>query len=93
MKGIFLYSFGREGTQPGELKHPRGICSDAEGFVLVADSDNSRIQIFRHDGQYVTHFGKQGLNSGEFKGLEGITVNPNGDVIVCDKENHRVQIL
>ncbi len=90
-----MNSFGAEGSDPGQMKHPRGITTDAEGFILVADSGNSRIQVFRPDTfMYVTHFGGAGTESGRFRGLEGITVNHrNGDVIVCDKENHRVQIL
>ena len=91
--GLFLYTFGAEGSNPGELKHPRGITSDNEGFILVADSGNSRIQVFRNDGAYVTHFGSPGSDSGKFKGLEGLTVTSRYEVIVCDKENHRIQVI
>lgn len=93
MNGIFLYTFGSEGSNPGEFKHPRGITTDAEGFILVADSGNSRVQVFRNDGSYVTYFGSEGTDSGKFKCIEGITVNKNGDVVICDKENNRVQIM
>lgn len=93
MSGVFLYMFGREGVNPGEFKHPRGITTDNEGFILVADSGNSRIQVFRADGCYVTHFGEKGTESGKFQDIEGIAVSQNGDIIVCDKDNHRVQIL
>jgi DNA-binding beta-propeller fold protein YncE len=88
-----LYKFGTEGSNPGELKHPRGVTTDGEGFILVADSGNSRIQVFRSDGQYVSHFGTPGTDSAKFKGLEGLAIAQNGEVIVCDKENHRIQIL
>ena len=88
-----MSTFGSEGTKPGELRQPRGITTDVQGFILVADSGNSRIQVFRSDGVYVMHFGAIGTDSGKFRGLEGITVSPNGDVIVCDKENNRIQIL
>jgi tripartite motif-containing protein 71 len=59
----------------------------------VCDSGNSRIQVFRSDGSYVTHFGSAGTDSGKFKGLEGIVISLNGDIIVSDKDNHRIQIL
>ena len=39
--GEFVCSFGR-----GELKHPRGIAVDKDGFVFVCDSGSSRIQVF-----------------------------------------------
>ena len=86
-------SFGKEGSNAGEFKQPRGICTDAEGFILVADSGNCRVQVFRADGAYVAHFGGMGSESGKFRGMEGLTVSPNGDVIICDKENNRIQIL
>jgi hypothetical protein len=91
--GLPLFSFGSEGSNPGEFKHPRGVTSDNEGFWIVADSGNSRIQIFRNDGTHVSHFGSSGTESGKFRGLEGITLSANGDIIFCDKENHRVQII
>lgn len=37
-EGNYLKSFGKEGSAPGDLTHPRGITTDAEGFILVADS-------------------------------------------------------
>ena len=61
-----MQMFGREGTNPGEFKYPRGITTDHEGFILVADSGNSRVQVFRSDGAYVTHFGGAGTDSGRF---------------------------
>ena len=91
--GTVLHCIGSEGSGPVQFKHPRGIVSDAEGFILVADSGNSRIQVIRPDGSFVCEFGSAGTESGKFRGLEGITINLNGDVLVCDKENHRIQIL
>lgn len=66
---------------------------DIIGFILVADSGNSRIQVIRPDGSFVCEFGSSGTESGKFKGLEGLTITSTGDVVVCDKENHRIQIL
>lgn len=71
--GNVLHVFGREGSEPGQLKHPRGITTDPQGFILVADSGNNRIQVFRPDGSYVCHFGSHGTDSGKFRGIEGIT--------------------
>lgn len=88
-----MFKFGREGTNLGEFKNPRGITTDSEGFILVADSGNSRIQVFKSDGTYLTCFGSSGSEPGKLKGVEGLTVNKNGDIIVCDKENNRIQIF
>ena len=91
--GTVLNCIGSEGTGPVQFKHPRGIVTDAEGFILVADSGNSRIQVIRPDGSFVCSFGSAGTDSGKFRGLEGIAIASSGDVVVCDKENHRIQIL
>jgi len=45
-KGKFLKSFGVKGEAQGRFNTPRGITVDANGFVLVADTYNHRIQIF-----------------------------------------------
>jgi tripartite motif-containing protein 71 len=94
MSGVYINGFGSEGTGPGQFKHPRGITTDSEGFILVADSGNNRIQVFRgNDYAYITSFGGMGTDSGKFRGIEGITCNNNGDVVIADKENHRIQIM
>ena len=53
--GRFLSSFGRSGSGEGEglLKRPVGLCVDAKGCVMVADSGNHRIQIFDSEGNYL----------------------------------------
>ena len=35
---------------------PHGVAVDPTGLVYVCDRENSRIQIFTPDGQYVTHW-------------------------------------
>ncbi len=44
--GKKIRSFGTSGSGPGQFKYPHGIAVDGEGNVLVADSDNHRIQQF-----------------------------------------------
>ena len=44
--GEFVHSFGERGSGRSELKHPRGIAIDRDGFVFVCDSGNSCIQVF-----------------------------------------------
>lgn len=66
---------------------------DDQGYILVADSGNNRIQIFHPDSTFLRAFGGWGSGDGEFKGLEGIAVMSNGNILVCDRENHRVQVF
>ncbi len=45
--GKLVMAFGHPGSGPGEFSLPAGICVQRDGRVLVADSYNRRIQIFR----------------------------------------------
>ena len=46
------------GTGPGEFSTPHGIWVDPQGQVLVADRENSRIQIFDREGGPITEWRK-----------------------------------
>ena len=45
-EGKFLKSFGVKGEAQGQFNAPHGVAVDANGFVLVADRSNNRVQIF-----------------------------------------------
>ena len=45
-EGKFRKSFGAKGEAQGQFNGPCGIAVDANGFVLVADKNNYRVQIF-----------------------------------------------
>lgn len=51
--GQLLFSWGAPGNGPGEFHVPHGIAVDREGNVLVADRENSRIQVFSHTGEFI----------------------------------------
>jgi len=44
---------GTKGSAPGELQIPHGVAVDAQGRILVADSDNKRVSVFDKDGRFV----------------------------------------
>ena len=45
-EGKFLTSFGSEGEKQGQFKHPTGIHITEDGYLLVSDFFNDRIQAF-----------------------------------------------
>ena len=51
--GTLLFSWGRPGSGPGEFHVPHGIAVDDQGTVYVADRENSRIQIFSSEGEFL----------------------------------------
>jgi len=54
--GRLLQSWGTPGTGPGQFNVPHGIAVDREGTVYVADRENSRVQLFSLDGQYISEW-------------------------------------
>jgi DNA-binding beta-propeller fold protein YncE len=51
--GRLRHSWGEPGSGPGQFHVPHGIAVDVAGTVYVADRENSRIQLFDADGQYL----------------------------------------
>ena len=54
--GKHLFSWGGYGTDPGQFNLPHSVCTDREGRVYVADRENHRVQIFDHQGNYLTQW-------------------------------------
>ena len=56
-----MKSFGKKGSGDGEFKFPISVCITSDGrFIVVADFNNSRIQVFTMDGEPVFKFGDSG---------------------------------
>ena len=39
-------AFGEFGSGPGEFGYPNGVAASPDGFIWVADADNSRVMKF-----------------------------------------------
>ncbi len=51
--GELLVSWGEPGDGPGQFHVPHGLAVDRQGMVYVADRENSRLQMFSPEGEYV----------------------------------------
>jgi len=51
--GKLLFSWGEPGHGPGQFILPHGIGVDSAGLVYVCDRENSRVQIFTPEGEYL----------------------------------------
>lgn len=91
--GELLLTFSSEGSKDGQLCRPWGICCDKDGYIVVADRSNNRIQIFHPDGTFKSKFGSQGSRAGQFNRPAGVACDSQGRIVVADKDNHRIQVF
>jgi DNA-binding beta-propeller fold protein YncE len=54
--GRLLFSWGEPGSGPGQFNLPHGIALDRDGRVYVADRENSRVQLFTPEGEYLAEW-------------------------------------
>ncbi len=91
--GRFAKQWGSEGHGPGKFYFPEGIAVTETGHVLVADTQNHRIQRFTAKGVYISKFGRHGGPNDAF-GFDqphGIAVSDSGVTYVCDYGNGMVK--
>jgi len=91
-EGKSLYNIGSEGTGDGQLNHPIGLAIDKFNNLIVCDSGNRRLQIFRLDGKFVTKTEKHDLKDDSAVPWL-VSVFNNGNVYVTDFLNHCVYVL
>jgi DNA-binding beta-propeller fold protein YncE len=84
---------GGKGDNRGQFDFPRGIAVDPSGNIVVADTNNGRIQRFASNGTFLNMFGEVGAQPGEFREPNGVSVDSHGNIYVADVTNHRVQKL
>ena len=96
-RGNFLLSIGTPGTDAshqadGELWYPSALAVDSTGtFVYVADTANSRIQVFSTvDGGFVRKWGTEGSGNDQMSHPTGIALDLDNNVYITDSGNRRV---
>jgi DNA-binding beta-propeller fold protein YncE len=85
------------GVAEGDVGMPRGVTFDESGQLLVVDTVNHVVQIYRPGdeagkAQYVGSFGVEGVADGQFEYPNGITIDTRAKVYVADRVNNRVQV-
>jgi DNA-binding beta-propeller fold protein YncE len=84
---------GGKGIGRGQFDSPAGIAVDGSGNVLVADTNNGRIEKFSARGTFLGILGTKGTGQGQLRSPNGIAVDRMGNIYVADALNHRVQKL
>ena len=73
---------GIKGAGEGQLDFPRGLCSDYNGDVYVADARNNRVSVFSKQLQF-----KKCLGTQQLKSPVDVKVTPNSLVILDRSPN------
>ncbi|HEY3240864.1 MAG TPA: NHL repeat-containing protein, partial [Acidimicrobiia bacterium] len=67
-QGTKLFEFGTPGGGDGQFRAPRGVGFDAADNLYVADTTNSRIQVYALGASSATHL-RSWTDVGDFRGL------------------------
>jgi DNA-binding beta-propeller fold protein YncE len=81
---------GGKGIGRGQFDSPAGIAVDGSGNVLVADTNNGRIEKFSARGTVLGVLGSKGSGRGQLGNPIGIAVDRIGDIYVADASHHCV---
>lgn len=83
---------GGESDGINEFDEALAVAFDADGDIVIADTDNDRIQTCHITGTWCSAFGSFGQLPGSFDRPSDVAVTDGGDIVVSDQGNHRIQI-
>lgn len=86
-----LRSFGEQGYLPGRFSYPNDVALDGRGQVYVADSNNGRVQVFDHQGQFLGEI-KGRKEIGELVLPRSLAIDELGRLHVVDTFSQSVQV-
>lgn len=82
--------YGQLGPSKGQFNSPHGFCLGIEEDIIVADTNNHRIQVFEKTGTFKFQFGIPGKEEGQLWYPRKVAVMRNsGKFVVCDRGNER----
>lgn len=84
MAGREVATIGKSGSGPGEFRGPGGVTL-TDNAIFVADTGNSRIQKFDHDGEFLQEFYRYGKTS-KLKFPFGMATDGEGTLFVSDTD-------
>nr|AUG84421.1 brat [Platynereis dumerilii] len=93
-KMIYHCKFGEFGVMEGQFTEPSGVAVNAQNDIIVADTNNHRIQIFDKEGRFKFQFGECGKRDGQLLYPNRVAVvKTSGDIVVTERSpTHQVQI-
>jgi len=93
-EGVTNMFEGGRGAGKGQFDSPTGIAVDTKGNILVADTNNGRIEKFSPNGTFLSTLGTDRIGHGQLVEPNGIAIDYAGNIYVAEVgSNHRVQKL
>ncbi|PAA79291.1 hypothetical protein BOX15_Mlig015795g1 [Macrostomum lignano] len=90
------HRWGSLGSSRGQFNSPHGFCLGVDEEIVVADTQNHRVQVFEKSGEHKFQFGVPGREEGQLWYPRKVVVaRQTGKFIVCDRgsERSRMQIF
>jgi YYY domain-containing protein len=81
------------GSRSGALQEPRGIAVSPDGWFVVADTRNYRVQWYDRHGACLDAWGQRGAGVGQLEDPASVALADDGTLAVADTWNGRVQVL
>ncbi|KAF0303305.1 Brain tumor protein [Amphibalanus amphitrite] len=93
-KMIYNVKLGEFGVMEGQFTEPSGVAVNARNEIIVADTNNHRIQVFDKEGRFQFSFGECGKREGQLLYPNRVFVNKqSGDIVVTERSpTHQIQI-
>ena len=92
-EGVTNMFDGGRGSDRGQFDGPSGIAVDANGNILVADTNNGRIEKFSPTGEFLSSMGIKGIGYGQLGAPNSIVIDRVGNIYVADASKHVVEKL
>ena len=91
---MYQCKFGEYGVSEAQFTEPSGVTVNATGDVVVADTNNHRIQVFDGEGKFKYQFGECGKRDGQLLYPNRIAVMKlTNDIVITERSpTHQVQI-
>ena len=92
-KMIYHCKFGEFGILEGQFTEPSGVAVTEENEIIVADTNNHRIQVFDKEGNFQFQFGEVGKRDGQLLYPNRVAVvAKTGDIVVTERSpTHQVK--
>ena len=94
-KMIYHCKFGEFGIMEGQFTEPSGVAVTEANEIIVADTNNHRIQVFDKEGNFKFQFGEVGKREGQLLYPNRVAVvGASGDIVVTERSpTHQVIVI